>query len=307
MIKRICTVALILSLFCAAVFFVPTYASPEINVTANGERVAFGDRHPAIIDGRTLVPIREVFEHLGFVVSWNAETQTVTLVRGDDSVILIIGNPEFSANGEIYGLEVPAQIIDGRTMLPLRAVLESVGYFVAWNAETNTVVISDMPLPEIDAEPQAVMPAIPNRRLTDTEVAEWIQAYHIAGAPHTIEFELEVIRLTNIEREQNGLSPLEEHHSLMMAARFKSQSMYDLDYFAHESPVYGHFANIAREIFEVSPRAMGENLASGHRTPEEVLEGWMESPGHRDNILNPEYTYIGVGFYNFRWTLKLMN
>ncbi|MCL1863375.1 MAG: stalk domain-containing protein [Defluviitaleaceae bacterium] len=291
-----------------AAFSVSAYG---ITVTVDGEAINFADQPPVIIGGRTLVPLRAVFEHVGFDVNWEAETETATLDRHDYFVEISIGSPTFTTNGSMISLEVPAQIIAGRTLLPIRAVLESVGYFVGWDGVTSTVIVTSTPQatpthglflsdnPEIPDPPST--PPIPNRRLTDAEITEWTNAYNILGGN---EFEREVIRLTNIERVSAGLLPLAEYTPLMMASRFKSQSMYELNYFSHTSPVYGHFANISREIFDFPVRSMGENLASGHRTPEDVVSGWMDSQGHRENILNPVYTRIGVGFFNNRWTQK---
>jgi uncharacterized protein YkwD len=296
---RFAATAFLLTIIGAVVFFFPASAQDVINVTINGRPVVFGDQPPAIVDGRTMVPVRGVFEALGFAAEWNASEQVVTLRRGGDVIVIIINAPEFAANGETYDLEVPAQIINGRTMLPIRDVLESVGYNVGWNAATNTVVITTGP--PVHGTPGPLL-TIPNRRLTDAELEEWRGAYSAA-----LNFENEVIRLINTERAAQGLQPLTAYTPLMMAARFKSQSMYDLNYFEHESPIYGSFYNIAIELFGVTPRALGENIAEGHRTPDEVVGEWMASPGHRENILNPEFGRIGVGFHNYRWTQKFMN
>ena len=112
------------------------------SVTVNGQHINFTDQPPTIVDGRTLVPVRGVFEALGFNVSWNEQLQQVTLSRADDTIVITIGSAAFTANGVSNTLDVPAQIIGGRTMLPIRAVLESMGYYVDWDGATATVVIS---------------------------------------------------------------------------------------------------------------------------------------------------------------------
>ena len=143
---------------------------------------------------------------------------------------------------------------------------------------------------------------IPPRRLTPEEIEGWIAVYEATGGANA--FELEVIRLTNIHRANAGLPLLQVNNTLMMAARFKSHSMYDLNYFAHDNPVYGYFYNIARQVFGFPIHPMGENIASFHQTPEQVVRDWMRSPGHRANILSPTFIQIGIGFYNYRWTQK---
>ncbi|MCL2573276.1 MAG: stalk domain-containing protein [Defluviitaleaceae bacterium] len=121
------------------------YANNEIAVTIDGVAVEF-DVPPQIVDGRTLVPVRGVFEALGFEVEWKQDIQTAILERDNLDIFITIGNQAFIRdNGDFlsaFVLDVPAQIIDGRTMLPIRAVLESVGYKVDWIDETRTVAIT---------------------------------------------------------------------------------------------------------------------------------------------------------------------
>jgi len=93
----------------------------------------------------------------------------------------------------------------------------------------------------------------------------------------------------------------------MIASRFKAQSMHDIGYFAHTSPVYGRFDNISRQLFNYPVAAMGENIARGQRTPQAVMTSWMNSEGHRNNILNPDYTEMGIGFHSYTWVQKFGN
>ena len=127
----------------------------EINVDIGFNTVEFHDQAqgPALIDGRTMVPVREVFEGLGFFVHWNPRTQVITLSRDDYVAVITIGSETFTANGVEFPLEVPAQIIEGSTMLPIRGVLESLDYYVGWNATTRTVQISPEPAFGIDERP----------------------------------------------------------------------------------------------------------------------------------------------------------
>ena len=154
------------------------------------------------------------------------------------------------------------------------------------------------------AAPTSIPPAIPlpNRWITPEELAAWTENYHDRGGIN--EFELEVLRLVNIERTREGLQPVVLSPILSVAARFKSQGMANRGYFGHESPIYGHFTVISRELFNVPIMAMGENLGRFQRTPEVVVNAWMNSPGHRGNIMNPRFTDLGVGFYAYHWTQK---
>ena len=108
-------------------------------------------------------------------------------------------------------------------------------------------------------------------------------------------FEQEVIRLVNEIRTENGLRPLTYDWELSRVARYKSQDMKDNKYFSHTSPVYGSPFQMMKS-FGISYRSAGENIAKGYATPEAVVEGWMNSPGHRANILNSSFTHIGVGY-----------
>nr|WP_040306844.1 SafA/ExsA family spore coat assembly protein [Caloramator australicus] len=110
----------------------------------------------------------------------------------------------------------------------------------------------------------------------------------------TKSLESEVVRLVNIERAKVGLPPLKENWQLSRIARYKSQDMINKNYFSHYSPTYGSPFQMI-ESFGLRFSAAGENIAMGQRTPQEVMNAWMNSPGHRSNILNPTYTEIGVG------------
>lgn len=108
-------------------------------------------------------------------------------------------------------------------------------------------------------------------------------------------FESEVIRLVNEIRVENGLKPLTANWELSRVARYKSQDMVDNRYFSHTSPTYGTPFQMIR-AFGLSFRTAGENIAYGQRTPQAVVNAWMNSSGHRANILNSSYTQIGVGY-----------
>ena len=108
-------------------------------------------------------------------------------------------------------------------------------------------------------------------------------------------FESEVVRLVNEIRVQNGLKPLTANWELSRVARYKSQDMRDQGYFSHTSPTYGAPFQMIKS-FGLSFRTVGESVAKGYATPQAVVNGWMNSSGHRANILNASYTQIGVGY-----------
>ena len=110
-----------------------------------------------------------------------------------------------------------------------------------------------------------------------------------------LSYEQEVIRLVNEARAQNGLKPLSHNWELSRVARYKSQDMRDNRYFSHTSPEYCSPFEMIRN-FGITYRSAGENIAKGQRSPQAVVNAWMNSSGHRANILNPSFTQIGVGY-----------
>jgi len=106
--------------------------------------------------------------------------------------------------------------------------------------------------------------------------------------------ENEVARLVNAERAKAGLPALKFNWELSRVARYKSADMANKGYFSHNSPTYGTPFQMM-ENFGLRFSAAGENIAYGQRTPAEVMRDWMNSPGHRNNILSRSYTQIGVG------------
>lgn len=104
-----------------------------------------------------------------------------------------------------------------------------------------------------------------------------------------------VIKLVNAERQKRGIAPIKSNWQLSRVARYKSQDMRDKKYFSHTSPAYGSpFAMIRN--FGISFTTAGENIAMGQTTAEQVMNSWMNSAGHRSNILNPNFSEIGVGY-----------
>lgn len=110
-----------------------------------------------------------------------------------------------------------------------------------------------------------------------------------------LNYEQKVVELVNIERQKNGLSPLTLDSKISNVARTKSKDMATNNYFAHQSPTYGSAGNMLKNS-GINWSAWGENIASGQRTPEAVVTAWMNSEGHRANILSSNFSKIGVGY-----------
>jgi len=113
--------------------------------------------------------------------------------------------------------------------------------------------------------------------------------------------EQEVLKLVNQERSKQGLDPLTLNWELSRVAKIKSQDMNDNKYFSHTSPTYGTPFNMIKN-FGIKYNYAGENIAQGYKTPDAVMKAWMNSSGHKANIMNKNYTQLGVGYYNGYWT-----
>jgi uncharacterized YkwD family protein len=114
------------------------------------------------------------------------------------------------------------------------------------------------------------------------------------------QFASAVVNLVNQERAKAGLKPLQADAALAAMARDKAVDMYVNHYFDHTSPTYGSPFDMMRK-YRIPMRTAGENIAMGQRSPQEVMNQWMNSAGHRANILNPNFTKIGVAYYNGYW------
>lgn len=120
------------------------------------------------------------------------------------------------------------------------------------------------------------------------------------------QFAAQVLDLVNQERQKAGLQPVQLDEQVAAVATKKSEDMRDKNYFSHDSPTYGSPFDMLKQ-FGVNYNSAGENIAAGQRTPEEVMKAWMESPGHKANILSSNFTHLGVGVakggsYGVYWT-----
>ena len=163
-------------------------------------------------------------------------------------------------------------------------------------AVKNQVGISEL----ISANPQ-----IPNINLI--YVGQTINIPTIASQS----FEQQVVDLVNKERAKVGLKALTSDWEVARVARFKSEDMRDSNYFSHNSPTYGTPFQMIKS-FGISYKSAGENIAAGQATPEAVVKAWMNSSGHKANILSSSFTHIGVGYakggsYGHYWTQQFIS
>jgi uncharacterized protein YkwD len=283
------TITLVMSICLFADFQV--HAQEDIKVTIDGAGVAFPDQKPIILSGRTYVPVRAVIEGLGADVDWDPTTRTATIKQGDITLVLTIGSRDLKINNagneRTDSMDVEPIILGGRTMLPIRVVAEELGYDVDWILATRTVTIltADICDQEIQAnEPPTLVPTQTPNQVQPSSVNMTVS-----------EFERRVFELTNLERTSRGLSALTWDDNLAAAARAHSDDLAENNMTGHTGSDGSSPEERARRQ-GVSVTYSGENVTYRCWTPEEAVESWMNSPGHRANILNSGHTHLGVGF-----------
>lgn len=119
-------------------------------------------------------------------------------------------------------------------------------------------------------------------------------------------FASQVVDLVNQERAKEGLKPLAVDQQLAKMAMDKAIDMRTNGYFDHNSPTYGSPFDMMTQ-YGIDYRYAGENIARGQRTPQEVMNAWMNSPGHRQNIMSPNFTLIGVAYYQGDWVQEFIS
>jgi len=117
----------------------------DLTVILNNQQLQFNEVAPIIVNGRTLVPLRAIFEAMGATVTWNQQTQTATAIRGNTTVVLPLNSTKPTVNGVVYSLDVPARIVNERTLAPLRFLGEAFGGYVAWDEVSRTITMQTSP------------------------------------------------------------------------------------------------------------------------------------------------------------------
>jgi len=190
--KRISTIAVCVSVFlCSLVLNPIDVSAQQVRVTVDGVQVNFPDAQPIIVGDRTLVPMRGVFEQMGFLGDWNPVTYTSTLVRTGTTVSVRRGDAFFIVNGVQYFPEVSPQLLGGRFMIPLRAIAEATGAHVDWNDHTRTVIITT----GRQVEP-APMPTVPPIAAPSISIASQTEQM-VAGSAGSANFQVNTQRVPN--------------------------------------------------------------------------------------------------------------
>lgn len=248
------------------------FAYNNISVYLNNKEISF-EQPPIIRDDSTLVPFRAIFEELDTVVQWFGEEKRVTAEKDGISITLFIGEKYMIVNDATVELNTPPIIYNDYTLVPLRAVSQAANAEVDWDGDNGSVYIT-----------------------LDKTSEDWGR---------------EVLNLVNEIRKEYDLSPLAWDNSLAAAAEDYCRDMIERDFFSHVTPdgktLFDRMADC-----EIVYSVIGENIAAGQHSPSDVVDAWMNSAGHRKNILNPYFEYLGVGVvrggsYGIYWTQEFAN
>lgn len=262
-------------------------SSIATKVFINGKSTNFMNS-PFISQNRVFVPMRDLFESIGANVSWDESTNCATATLGDKTICFEIGSNIVTQNGKDHISDVSCQLVDGKTFVPLRIILELLNFNVHWDGENNKV--------EIETPP--------SNESVGTENENQDNQNNIGSAS---EYELKVLQLVNEQRSKHGLNTLVWDDAAAQVARAHSKDMAVRNFFSHTNPD-GKSPFDRLKAYGISYKSAAENIAAGQSTPEEVVESWMNSDGHRANILNKAVTKLGVGYYksnsgyNHYWT-----
>lgn len=161
------------------------------------------------------------------------------------------------------------------------------------NTKPSTPTTTTKPTNPVPTTPTTTEPTAPTTTTTPAKPVDTAPTASVSGLSA---IEAEVVRLVNIERQKEGLQPLVASTELSNVARKKSEDMAQKNYFSHTSPTYGSPFDMMKS-FGISYRTAGENIAKGQLTAQSVVNAWMNSSGHRANIMNPSFNKIGVGHF----------
>lgn len=245
-----------------------------------------------------MIPLRFVSTGLGIDesnIQYNPNTKEITITYNGITAKFIVGTNKLILNGEEFSMlienshPVYTEIKNGSTFIPLRSLELAFGVKIDWEASTKTAILSNKE--ENNKTNNEVVQQPIKEENTPIKIEEINNSSNKTEETLTEEqiraMEEEVVRLVNEERAKYGLQPLEISEKLMQTAREKSKDMATNNYFSHTDP---NGYNMAREL------NVAENIHGGSLDPKGAIYSWLNSKGHRENILNPNDKYIGVGF-----------
>ncbi len=328
--KRILTALLATAM---ALGTAPTAFAADITVTVDGQKVDFGDQEPINLNGRVMVPVRAVAEKMGWEVSFEKfSTNDSPVVDGKfqeynhvllyktvkedkdlnrkylySSTITIEKKTILSGNSGYFeeekALVADPVIQNGRTLLGIRDLADGLNAEIRWDGATKTVAITTKPVEQfpnydkllqyIEEYREVVNGQADSQKEQEESGTKNNEQKEETSQTDESEFAEQVIRLINEERVKAGLNPLEKNDKLMDAATVRVEEISEV--FGHTRPD-GSSCKTAVADAGFEGTRTGENIAGGQDTPEKVVKAWMDSEGHKNNILNPNFKYTGVGY-----------
>lgn len=261
--KKIFTLLLTLCLLSSTLFA----ATSNIPIYFEKTLIDSSETPAYISSSRTYIPVRTVGKVLNLNVDWQSPNVILSGKHQTTNKTLTVSINTKTQTVILNGKRLTQciELKNSRSYITLRVLAESFGYNVTWR---NRTVYITKPIQQENSLPN-------NTSQTNIEN--------------------QVLSLVNIERAQRGLTTLKMDENLRSAARLKSSDMRQNNYFSHTSPTYGSPFDMLKNL-GISYQAAAENIAQGYSTPELVVNGWMNSSGHRANILNNSYTHIGIGY-----------
>ena len=331
--KRMMTALLTTAMVFGAV---PTaFAADNITVTVDGQKVSFGDQQPVNINGRVMVPVRAVAEKMGWDVEWFTYYGN-TVVDGqfqqEHDIVLknIVKKSDtywagYQANINIEhqtkssridgktpyqtketAVTVPIATINGRTLLSIRDIAECTYSDINWDSASQNVQITTKPVEQFpkysdvleyanirEGDTKRLQTESEETNLKNNKNQQEQQKQEEAAVKDESSYADAVIRLINEERKKAGLNPLEKNEKMMSAAAVRAEEINEV--FGHTRPNGKACRTVLEELGYEGDYA-GENIAGGQKTPEKAVQAWLNSEGHRNNALNPNAKYTGVGF-----------
>ena len=273
-------------------------------------------------NGSTMVPFRSICEALGAKVSWNSDTNTASAECCGKTVSLSTGGNQISTDKGTVTLPTPSCNKDGLTYVPLRSICEALGCDVNWDASSGDISIE--PPENADCEDCQTDTSCANGSCNTAQSGNYASLQNIinnffgktnnnSGNNHSDSqtsatptqsetqniggYQAEVLQLVNEQRANYGLSALTYSTQLEAVAYAHSKDMALNNYFSHTN-LSGQSPFDRMRAAGISYRSAAENIAAGQKTPQEVVNAWMNSSGHRANILNSSVTKMGVGIYS---------
>lgn len=230
----------------------------------------------ALSQNSNFIPAENLLDCLGMKAEWDAENKCLYAENGESELSINLNSCELWLNGECINLDSAPFEENGKVFVSAQTICDVLSCIHKFDG-INGVVIGSGNILCPTAEP------------TQTPAVQPTQA-----PSNLSDMEQEVLKLVNKVRSENGLSPLAWADDVANVARAHSKDMIDRSFFSHTNPDgLSPFDRLNNN--GISFRSAAENIAYGQRTAEAVMDAWMNSSGHRANILNKNITEIGIG------------